>query len=132
MLVVGTTGGAKPGDQLAVDGGDIGGVEAEGGAEIVVRLGVLGQSSDVGLGEGEGGGDGLLELGDEIGRWLRQVDARAVERAEIVIHRNGAAQEEHLQPQGARQRAVGCRLIRRQGDGLAEQLDGFVVLVLVD
>jgi len=73
-----------------------------------------------------------MELRDHFLRRLRQIDPGSIERPQIVIDRDRAPHEQHLEPHGTGQRAVRGGLIGRERHGLSQELDGFVVLMLVD
>ena len=69
--------------------------------------------------------DGPLHVGSKLCvdlRWrFGQVDARAGERAKVVIHRDGTPPEKDVQPEDACQRAVRRRIVRRERHGSTKE-----------
>ena len=96
-----------------------------------MRLRVARVRFDPGFRQLDGAREMLAELGVEIGGRLLQVHACAREGSEIVIDRDRAALEEHLQPEHAGQVPVRRRLVGCERDGLAQQVGGLLVLVAV-
>ena len=79
----------------------------------------------------DGARDVPPELRIQFGRGLAQLDLRPAERSEVVVDRDRAAHEQHVQPQHRRERAMsrGVRGVLR--DRLAQAGDGLVVIEVV-
>ena len=68
VLVVGAARGAEAGEQLAFDRGDVGRLQSDGGAEVVMRLRVARAGGDARFRQsGSPCVDGGVELVDELG-----------------------------------------------------------------
>ena len=132
MLVVGAARGAEPGEQPAFDRRDVGGVETQGGAEIVVRLRTSCRRDDARLGEPIAVAIRLLVFRHQLGRRLRELDPGLIEGSQIVIDGDRTPEKQHFQPDGAGQRAMCRGLVWCDGHGLPQDSNGVVVLMLVD
>ncbi len=96
-----------------------------------MRLRVVAMLRHTRAGQIDRRGDFAPELPIEVGRRLGQIDPRVRKGAEIVIDRDGPAEEEDAQPEHARERPMSGGVVRRERDGPSEQLDGAIVIQVV-
>ena len=92
-----------------VDRGDVGRAQADGGAELVVRVGVARIGGDARARERQRVFERVVERGHGVRRRRGSGRARAADAAEIVVDGHVAAAERDAQPQRARQAAIGRR-----------------------
>ncbi len=131
VLAVAAARGAQPGEQPSVDRCDVGRLETQRRSQIVVRLRIARGRFHAFLRERNRLGGRLSELRCEIGRRLLQVHLRARKGAKVVIHRHGAAHEEHALPQDRSQRPVRPRVTGGRHDGTVQQLHRLFVIQVV-
>ena len=84
-----------------------------------------------GLGQFDGARDVPPELRIQFGRRLAQLDLRAAERSEVVVDRDRAANEQHVQPEHRRERAMRRGVRRVLRDRLAQPGERLVVIEVV-
>ena len=107
--------GAERADDASFDGRDVGGLQADGRADLVVRVGVARLCPQQRFGQ------------SIVARWMcvlkraarsaggsRQRDVLARDAAEIVIHRHRPSPEGDQRPGNGGQASFGARIVRGQ------------------
>ena len=131
LLVVALTGGPEAGQQTSFDRGDVGRLQPQRRAEVVVRLRILRSALDARLRQPDGLGDLALELRVELDGRLDQIDARPRDAAKVVIHRYRAPPEQDVEPDRRGESAMIGGIGRIGHDDTAQELQRDVVVEIV-